>query len=59
MLGWFLKSLLPYISKDVSKYRVTSEEESIFKYQQLDIIYAQFGMLYEIIVDAPRSNYKP
>jgi hypothetical protein len=25
----------------------------------LDIIYAQSGMLYEIIPDAPRSNYDP
>jgi hypothetical protein len=58
-LEWFLKSPLPYISKDVSTYRVTYEEEAIFKSQQLDLIYAQFGMLYEFIPDAPRSNYDP
>jgi hypothetical protein len=30
-LEWFLKSLFPYISKDVSTSGVKSEEESIFK----------------------------
>jgi hypothetical protein len=38
---------------------VTSEEEVIFKSQQLDLIYAQFGMLYTILLDTPRSNYDP
>jgi hypothetical protein len=59
LLEWFLKSLQPYISKDVSTSRVTSEEEAIFKAQQLDIIYAQSGMLYKILPDAPRSSYDP
>jgi hypothetical protein len=59
LLEWFLKSLLPYISKDVSTSGVTSEEEAIFKSQQLDLIYAQSGMLYEIIPDTPQSNYDP
>jgi hypothetical protein len=59
LLEWFLKSLLSYISKDVSTSGVTSEEEAIFKAQQLDLIYAQFGMLYEILSDALRSNYDP
>jgi hypothetical protein len=58
-LDWFLKSLLPYILKDVSTLGVTSEEEVIFKSQQLDLIYAQSGMLYEIIRDASWSNYDP
>ena len=40
LLEWFLKYLLPYISKDVSTSRVTSKEEAIFKPQQSDIIYA-------------------
>jgi hypothetical protein len=59
LLEWFLKSLLPYISKDVSTSRVKYEEEAIFKSQQLNLIYAQSGILYEIIFDAPRSNYDP
>jgi hypothetical protein len=33
MLEWFLKSLLPYISKDFSTFRVTYKEEDIFKSQ--------------------------
>jgi hypothetical protein len=36
-----------------------TEEEAIFKSQQLDLIYAQSGMLYEIIPDAPWLNYDP
>jgi hypothetical protein len=40
LLEWFLKSLLPYILKDVSTSGVTSEEEAIFKFQQLDLIYS-------------------
>jgi hypothetical protein len=54
-----LKSLFPYISKDVSTSGVTCEEEAIFKYQQLDLIYSQYGMVYEIIPNAPQSNYDP
>jgi hypothetical protein len=59
LLEWFLKSLVPYILKDVSTFGVTSEEEVIFKAQQLDLIYAQSGMLYEILLDTPWSNYDP
>jgi hypothetical protein len=58
-LGWFLKSLQPYISKDVSTSGVTFEDEVIFKFQQLDLIYSQSRMLYEILLDASRSNYDP
>jgi hypothetical protein len=59
LLEWFLKSLLPYILKDVSTSRVTYEEEAILKAQQLNLIYDQSGMLYEIIPDTPRLNYDP
>jgi hypothetical protein len=59
LLEWFLKSLQPPISKDVSTYGVTYEEEAIFKSQELDIIYTQSGMLYQILLDTPRSNYDP
>jgi hypothetical protein len=51
--------LQPPISKDVSTSGVTTEEEAIFKAQQLDLIYAQSGMLYHILPDAPRSTYDP
>jgi hypothetical protein len=56
LLEWFLKSLQPPISKDVATSGVTTEEEAIFKAQQLDLIYTQSGMLYHILLDAPRVN---
>jgi hypothetical protein len=59
LLEWFLESLQPYISNDVSTSGVTYEEETIFKAQQLDLIYAQSGMLCEILPDALSSNYDP
>jgi hypothetical protein len=34
-LEWFLKSLLPYISKDVATSRVFIEEQAIFRAQKL------------------------
>jgi hypothetical protein len=58
-LEWFFKSLLPYISKVVSTFGVTYEEDVIFKSQQLDLIYAQFWILYEILPNTSRSNYNP
>jgi len=59
LLEWFLKSLLPYISKDVSTSGVTNEEEAIFKAWKLELIYSQSGILYEIIPDASRSITDP
>jgi hypothetical protein len=59
LLEWFLKSLQPPISKDVATSGVITEEEAIFKTQWLDLIYAQSGMLYHILPDAPRSTYDP
>ena len=49
--------LLPYISKDVSTSGVTNEEEAILRAHQLDLIYSQFGILYEIIPNAPRPTH--
>ena len=40
LLEWFLKSLLPYIMKDVSTSRVQNEDQAIFRAQDLDLIYA-------------------
>ena len=40
LLEWFLKSLLPYIVKDVSTSGVQNEEQAIFREQELDLIYA-------------------
>ena len=59
LLEWFLKYLLPYIAKDVSTYGVQNEEQAIFRVQELDLIYAQTRLLYDIIPNAPRSNFDP
>ena len=53
LLEWFLKSLLPYIAKDVSTSRVQNEEQAIFRALELDLIYAQSILLYEITPNAP------
>jgi hypothetical protein len=47
------------ILKDVATSRLTTKEEAIFRAQQLDLIYAQSGMLYHLLLDAPRSTYDP
>jgi hypothetical protein len=47
------------ISKNFATYGVTTEEEEMFRTQQLDLIYAQSGMLYHLLPDAPRLNYDP
>jgi hypothetical protein len=56
-LEWFLKSLVPYISKDVATSGVFSKEEEIMRAQQLELIYSQSNMLYEILPDAPWSTF--
>ena len=53
------KSLLPYIAKDVSTFGVKNEEQDIFRVQELDLIYYQSGLLYEIIPNALHSSFDP
>jgi hypothetical protein len=55
LLEWFLKSLVPHLSKDVTTSGVFSKEDTIMRVQQLELIYSQSGLLYEIFPDAPRS----
>jgi hypothetical protein len=55
LLEWFLKSLVPQFSKDVATSRVFYEEDAIMRAQQLELIYSQSGLLYEIFPDEPRS----
>jgi hypothetical protein len=55
LLEWFLKSLVPQLSKDVATSGVFSEEEAIMRAQQFELIYSQSGLLYTILSDAPRS----
>ena len=55
-LDWFLKTLLPPISKDVAFECPHSEEEAILKSQLFDLIHAQPGYLYTVIPDAPHAS---
>ena len=45
--------------KDVSTSRVKNEEQAIFRAQELDLIYDQSRILYEIIPNALRSSFDP
>jgi hypothetical protein len=55
LLEWFLKSLVPQLSKDVATSGVFSEEDAIMRAQQLELIYSQSSLLYEILPDVPCS----
>jgi hypothetical protein len=55
LLEWFLKSLVPQLSKDVSISGVFSEEEGIMRAQRLELIYSKSSLLYEIFQYAPLS----
>ena len=55
LLEWFLKYLVAQLSKDVPMLGVFSEEDTIMRAQQLDLIYSQYGLLYEIFPDVPHS----
>ena len=52
-------SLFPYIAKDVSTSGVKNEEQAIFRVQELDLIYAQSSLLYEIFPNDPHSSFDP
>ena len=51
--------LFPYIAKDVSTFGVRNEEQEIFRAQELNLIYTQSRLLYEIIPNALRSSFDP
>jgi hypothetical protein len=55
LLEWFLKSLVLQFSKYVTTSGVFSEEDAIMRAQQLELIYSQSSLLYEILPDAPHS----
>jgi hypothetical protein len=54
-LDWFLRSLVSILAKDVASTFLQTEEESINKAQQYDLIYAQSGYLYTVLPDTPRT----
>jgi hypothetical protein len=55
LLEWFLKSLVPQLSKDIATSGVFSEEDAIMRAQQFELIYSQYVLLYNILPDAPQS----
>jgi hypothetical protein len=55
LVEWFLKSLVPQLSKYIATLGVFSKEDAIMRAQHIEIIYFQFGLLYEIFPDAPQS----
>jgi hypothetical protein len=56
-LECFLKYLVPIVSKDVENSGVFLEEEVIMRAQQLELIYSQSSMLYDIFLDRPQSIF--
>jgi hypothetical protein len=53
LLEWFLKSLVPQLSKDAVTSRFFSEKDAIMRSQQFELIYSQSSLLYNIFPDAP------
>jgi len=56
---WFMKSLLPTISHDITMGGVVSKEKTIGCVQYLDLVYSQYGTLYDLILNAPRMSTNP
>ena len=53
---WFVKSLLPKITKYVAKAGVVTEQQVISQAQYLDLVYTQSGTLHEKILDLPKQG---
>lgn len=53
LIDWLLKSLGPEICKDATMMGARIEQEVILRTQQLDLIYSQSRMLYNILPNAP------
>ena len=49
ILSRITKYLLPPITRDVAMRSAITEEQSISRAQYLDLVYSQFGMLYDLI----------
>jgi hypothetical protein len=47
--------LVPHLSKDITTSGVFSEEDATMRGQQLELIYSQSSLLYEILLDASHS----
>ena len=51
--NWFCKSLLPHISKDIGLSGAVTKYQCICRAQHLDLIYSQFGTLYDLLPNGP------
>jgi hypothetical protein len=56
---WFTKLLLLPIARDVAMGGAVTEEETIAWAQYLDLVYSQFGTLYELRPNVSRANDDP
>jgi hypothetical protein len=56
---WFIKSLLPQITRDVAMGGVVTEEEAIARAQYLDLVYSKYGTLYELIPNSTHATNDP
>lgn len=54
---WFIKYLLPSTTEDATKGGVVIEEQLIAHAQYLDLIYTQFGTLYDKIPNASQPSF--
>jgi len=53
LTDWFTNSLLPPIARDVFMGGIVTEEQAISRAQYLDLVYSQFGTLYDLIHHSP------
>jgi hypothetical protein len=59
LVEWFTKSLLPSIARDVAMGGTVTEEQAIARDQYLNLVYSQFGTLYDLLPNVVRANIDP
>ena len=59
LVDWFYKSLFPPIAHDVAMGVAITKEQAISRAQYLNLVYSQFGTLYEPIPNVPRPTNNP
>ena len=59
LVDWLTKSLFRPISHDVAMGGVVTEEKAINRAHYLDLVYSQYGMLYDLIPRAPCPSTDP
>ena len=56
---WFTKSFMAPIARDIAMGGCVTEEQAIARAEYLDLVYSQFGTLYELLPNAPRPSSNP